>query len=364
MDQKLLDKLNKREKEGTLRSLSCFEGYIDFFSNDYLGLSKVDTIEEGEKVSSLLFGATGSRLISGTSNVVLEAEKSLASFFQSERALHFNSGFDANIGFFSSVPQRGDTILYDEFIHASVRDGIRLSFAKSQSFSHNNVKDLERLLNKTDGTVYVAIEALYSMDGDLAPLRRISDLCEQYSVYLVVDEAHSAGVFGENGKGFVDTLNLEEKIFARLITFGKAYGGHGAIILGSNELVQFLLNFARSFIYTTALPDACVLRNSKIVELDDLAERKKKLQENLYYFRSTFNHKGLISESNSPIQILEYGEVNKTKLVAKKLQDERIAVKPIYSPTVPEGKERLRLCFHSDNTIEEIDELINVLKNH
>jgi len=180
MNQKLLDKLNKREKEGTLRSLSCFEGYIDFFSNDYLGLSKVDTITRGEKASFSSFGATGSRLISGTSRITLEAEKSLALFFNSEKALHFNSGFDANIGFFSSVPQRGDTILYDEFIHASVRDGIRLSFAKSQSFSHNNAEGLEQLLIKTEGTVYVVIEALYSMDGDLSPLRRISDLCEQY----------------------------------------------------------------------------------------------------------------------------------------------------------------------------------------
>ena len=121
MDQKLLDKLIKREKEGTLRSLSCFEGNVDFFSNDYLGLSKVDTIGAGEKASYSIFGATGSRLISGTSKVVLEAEKTLASFFKSENALHFNSGFDANIGFFSAVPQRGDTIIYDEFIHASVR---------------------------------------------------------------------------------------------------------------------------------------------------------------------------------------------------------------------------------------------------
>lgn len=364
MDQKLLDKMKKREKEGTLRSLSCFEGYIDFFSNDYLSLSKLNVFNDIKGGALASFGATGSRLISGTSNVVLESEKSLASFFNSESALHFNSGFDANIGFFSSIPQRGDTIIYDEYIHASVRDGIRLSFAKSYSFSHNNPEDLERVLIKAEGSVYVAVEGLYSMDGDLPPLRKISDLCDQYSANLIVDEAHSAGVFGENGKGFVNALNIEDKVFARLVTFGKAYGGHGAIVLGSNDLIQFLINFARSFMYTTALPDSSILRNSKIVKVNDLTERKKKLQDNLQYFRTNFNNEGLISESNSPIQILEYSEIKKTKVVAKKLQNAKIAVKPIFSPTVAVGKERLRLCFHSGNTFEEIDQLIDVLKNH
>lgn len=362
MDQKLLDKLNKREKEGTLRSLSCFDGYIDFFSNDYLGLSRLDI--EVDQESQKSFGATGSRLISGNSKLVLEAEKGLASFFNSESALHFNSGYDANVGFFCTVPQRGDTIIYDEFIHASVRDGIRLGFANSQSFDHNDTDDLKRLLEKAKGTVYVAIESLYSMDGDLAPLRKISELCETHSAYLIVDEAHSAGVFGQDGKGVVSAFDLEEKVFARLITFGKAYGGHGAVILGSSQLTQFLLNFARSFIFTTALPEAVIGRNSKAVRISDLQGRRMKLQENLRYFREKVSLNRLISESNSPIQIIEYGNVQVTQRIATKIQDKKIAVKPIYSPTVPAGKERLRLCFHSYNTFLEIDQLIDALKEY
>ena len=357
MDQKLLNKLIKRKEEGTLRSLSSFEGMIDFFSNDYLGLSKVSIKEEHTH------GATGSRLISGTSSFALEVEKEFANFFKEENALLFNSGYDANVGFFSSIPQRGDTILYDEFIHASVRDGIRLSFAQSFSFLHNNVEDLENRIINAKGTVYVAVESLYSMDGDIVPLREVHRLCEKYDAYLVIDEAHSSGVYGESGKGLVNALQLEGKVFARLVTFGKAYGSHGAMILGSNDLCQFLSNFARSFIYTTALPDATVARNAAMVKMSDLNERRKSLQENLQYFRAHFQHEGLISEVNSPIQILQLGSVELTSEIAEKMQSNNIAIKPVFSPTIQKGKERLRLCIHSFNSFTEIDQLIEFLKS-
>ncbi len=191
MDERLLNKLLKRKEEGTLRSLSSFEEMIDFFSNDYLGLAQVS------HENNLSHGATGSRLISGTSSLILEAEKELASFFKEESALFFNSGYDANLGFFSSVPQRGDTIIYDELIHASVRDGVRLSFANHLSFAHNDVDDLERKIKQANGSVYVAIESLYSMDGDLSPLRKIQQLCDKHNAYLIIDEAHSSGVLAK-----------------------------------------------------------------------------------------------------------------------------------------------------------------------
>ncbi len=355
MDARLLNKLVKRKEEGTLRSLSSFEGMIDFFSNDYLGLSKVET------KGKFQHGSTGSRLISGTSNNSLHAEKELASFFNAESALMFNSGYDANLGFFSSVPQRGDTIIYDELIHASVRDGIRLSFAHHTSFLHNDVGDLEKKIKNAKGSVYVAVESLYSMDGDLSPLRKIQQICEKENAYLVVDEAHSTGVFGENGRGFVSALNMEGEIFARLVTFGKSYGSHGAVILGSRELIQFLINFSRSFIYTTALPDTVMIRNLEMVQFPDINERRERLQENLYYFRSKFKHRGLISEVNSPIQIVQIGDIETIAILAKQLQENNIAVKPIFSPTVEKGKERLRLCIHSFNTKEEIDLLVSLL---
>jgi 8-amino-7-oxononanoate synthase len=224
MDQKLKDKLNKRKEEGTLRSLSSFSGMIDFQSNDYLGLSEVAIGFTGS------YGGTGSRLISGTSLEALEAERFLAEYFNAPSALFFNSGYDANIGFFGSVPQKGDFVVYDEEIHASVRDGIRLSYAKTYSFRHNDPEDLKRMLAKIEGTVYVAIESLYSMSGEVAPLEQILQICEQFNAHLIVDEAHAGGVYGD-GKGYCAELGLQDRIFARLITFGKAFGSHGAVYL-------------------------------------------------------------------------------------------------------------------------------------
>ena len=358
MDQKLLNKLNKRREEGTLRSLSHFEGFIDFFSNDYLGLAK-EPIATGYKSG----GGTGSRLISGTTSQILEAEQTIADFFSAEAGLMFNSGYDANIGFFSAIPQRGDTVLYDELIHASVRDGLRMSFANGISFRHNDLEDLQTKLEKSNGIVYVAVESLYSMDGDLSPLADIAKLCTKYGAYLVVDEAHAAGVWGKNGTGLIGEFGLETSVFARLVTFGKAYGSHGGCVLGSRKLIDFLTNFARSFIYTTALPSATYVQNSEVRENPLLNQRRNDLYNIVAYFRKNFESEQLISDVNSPIQIIQVGAVDQTRIIAERLQKANIAVKPIYSPTVSVGQERLRLCFHAFNTKEEVDALLGELNS-
>lgn len=357
MDQKLLNKIAKRKEEGTLRSLSSFNDAIDFCSNDYLGLSRVEIPME-----ETFFGGTGSRLISGTQNSTMESERDLANFFNSEAALMFNSGYDANVGFFSAVPQRGDTVIYDELIHASVRDGIRLGFATGTSFKHNDLFDLEFKIKRAKGTVYVAIEALYSMDGDLAPLKEIIELTKRNKTYLVVDEAHSTGVFGENGKGLANELQVEQELFARLITFGKSYGSHGGLVVGSKDLITYLSNFSRSFIYTTALPPASYIRNALIVNYPDIEARREKLQVNIAYFRSFFSSNELFAHSNSPIQIIFKGKMNKVKKAATLLAEGNIAVKPIFPPTVPQDEERLRVCIHSFNTQKDIDQMVSLLK--
>lgn len=357
MDSKLIKKLLDRKKEGTIRSLSNFEGFIDFFSNDYLGLSEL-------KVNSSIsiFGATGSRLISGNSRQAIECEQKLSDFFESESALVFNSGYDANLGLFSSVPQKGDTIIYDEYIHASVRDGIRLSNANSFSFKHNSIIDLRTKLRNSAGTIYVAVESLYSMEGDIAPLKQIADLVSEFSAYLIVDEAHSCGVFGKDGRGIVDALELNDQVFARIITFGKAYGSHGACVLGKRSLIDYLINFARSFIYTTALPPSEYHRINQIIELRSINDLQKSLHDNISYFRGNLKSNFLISEINSPIQILRIGEISKTKHISDLLLNKNIAVKPIFSPTVKSGMESIRICIHSFNTKDEIDSLIEVCK--
>ncbi len=357
MDQKLKNKIAKRKEEGTLRSLSSFNDHVDFFSNDYLGLSRVEIPME-----ETFFGGTGARLISGTKQSTLTAEQELAAFFGAENSIMFNSGYDANLGFFSAVPQRGDTIVYDELIHASVRDGIRLGFASSVSFRHNDVHDLVQKIKQSKGAVYVAVEALYSMDGDIAPLIEITSVTKRLGAYLIVDEAHSTGVFSDKGKGLVNAVKLEEFVFARLVTFGKAYGSHGGLILGSKELIEFITNFARSFIYTTALPPAAYIRAGLIVSYPDIDERRKELAQNIAYFRSFFNEEELYSNPKSPIQIVQLGQLEQIRKSAEELLKNNLAVKPIYSPTVPFGKERLRICLHSFNSKKEIEKLVVLIK--
>lgn len=356
MDQKLLDKLNKRKEEGTFRSLSSFSG-IDFYSNDYLGLSKVATHFKGQK-----YGSTGSRLISGNSKEAMSCEEFLAHFFKIKAALIFNSGYDANVGLFSSVPQKGDLVLFDEMIHASVRDGLRLSFADAYSFGHNNLEDLEKKLLKAKGkTIYVAVESLYSMDGDCAPLKEILNLTKKYNTYLIVDEAHACGVFGEKGRGLVHELGIENDVFARVVTFGKAYGSHGACVLGSAKLKDYLINFARSFIYTTALDPAAYERIENIVAQPSIDEERKKLFANIDFFRKKITSIPLISDERSPIQMLRIGDVKESIRLAQLLQSEGFAVKPIFSPTVKKGDEGIRICLHSFNTSNEIEKICNLM---
>jgi len=356
MDQKLLNRIEKRKIEGTMRSLSCFDGYADFYSNDYFGFSKIKT---GDTVKR--YGSTGSRLISGNCREAEDCETFLADFFYTESALVFNSGYDANLGFFSCIPQKGDTVIYDESIHASIKDGIRLSFADAYSFKHNSSSDLEKKLKQAKGTIYIAIESLYSMDRDLAPLREIARIAKENNAYLIVDEAHACGVFGKSGRGLIDELGLQNEVFARLITFGKAYGSHGACILGNQDLKNYLMNFARSFIYTTALPPYEFVRIKEIVSSKKIADLQNKLKENILNFRDNFKNLEFVSDPFSPIQMLRIAEISKVKLLTNKLLDVKIAVKPIFSPTVKNGDEGIRFCIHSFNSQKEFDTVSKIL---
>eukprot|EP01136_Pigoraptor_vietnamica_P028253 Opistho-1_new@7438 len=332
---------------------------IDFVSNDYLGLSVIDAeLNDG-------FGATGSRLISGNTPVIESVEAELAVFFGSPAALCFNSGYDANLGIFASIPQKGDVVLYDAHVHASVRDGIRLSNADAFSFKHNDLEDLERLLTKFSGqTIYVAVEGLYSMGGDIAPIGKISKLVENYGGYLIVDEAHSGGVFGEDGKGITHAFQCVDLTFIRLMTFGKAYGGHGAVVLCSAELREFLINFSRSFIYTTALPASVYRKMEASVKKTDLNERRRQLQANIGLFVSKLNSTYLFSEINSPIQIIKGLDLSSLRLLQSSAKERGLGLKLVYPPTVKEGEESIRICIHSFNTSDEISKLVDLLNEY
>ncbi|HSZ87093.1 MAG TPA: aminotransferase class I/II-fold pyridoxal phosphate-dependent enzyme, partial [Puia sp.] len=263
MNEEFLNKkLAERKDLNAYRQLQLPKNKIDFFSNDYLGISKAKLLSAVD--GQLSTGSTGSRLLSGNYPLIEETEKMIATFHDAESGLIFNSGYDANVGLVSCIAQRGDTILYDHLSHASIRDGMRLSFAQSFSFVHNDTEDLEKKLKAAQGNIFVVTESVFSMDGDIAPLKIISELCEKYNANLIVDEAHATGVVGEKGEGLVQQLNLQEKCFARMHTFGKALGCHGAVILGSETLKNYLINFSRAFIYTTSLPEISVeaIKNS------------------------------------------------------------------------------------------------------
>jgi 8-amino-7-oxononanoate synthase len=384
---KLTKSLDIRKQQNAIRILSYKKNLIDFSSNDYLGFSNLKQIYfTAEKILTdfnlMRNGATGSRLLSGNHQLFSPAEDFITNFHSAESALIFNSGYDANIGFFSSVPQRGDMIFYDELVHASIRDGISMSRAKAYKFKHNDIADLcghierSRNINK-EPEIYIVTESVFSMDGDIPDLKAMAEFSEKQHCFLVVDEAHATGVFGSDGAGRVQELGIQDKVFARIITFGKALGCHGAAILGSTTLKEYLVNFARSFIYTTALPPhsvATILAAYQYLKnKPDLAEENpehvegpeiKKLKQNIEFFKAEIVANKLQSffiESNSAIQSCILPGNEKVKNTGSKLEAEGYNVKPILSPTVPKGKERLRFCLHSFNSQEEISGVLKTL---
>lgn len=363
MNESFLDKkLLERTDANALRSLITATNKIDFCSNDYLGIVKNKLIEKTIS-PGLSHGSTGSRLLSGNYPLIEETEKLISDFHDAEAGLIFNSGYDANAGLLSLVAQKNDIIIYDKLSHASLRDGVRLSFATSYSFLHNDLDDLEKKLSSVNSNSqkFVVTESVFSMDGDFAPLKKIAELCEKYSAALIVDEAHATGIVGEKGEGLVQKLNLQKKCFARIHTFGKACGAHGAIILGSQKLRKYLINFSRQFIYSTALPPSAVEAISISYKLfPEMKEERKHIDELIKIFRSaTFKYKILPGET--PIQIVIIPGNEEVKKVAKKLQENNFDIRPILYPTVPKGEERLRIVLHAFNKKEDIAELVKFL---
>lgn len=368
---KLNTLLEKRKAENNFRKLSLSKRkLIDFSSNDYLGFSKDQELKKIKEKTLKQYkakqeGSTGARLISGNSLLAENTEKQIAKFHHGEAALLFNSGYDANTGLLSSVPQKRDLVLYDELCHSSIIDGVRQSFADSFKFRHNDVEHLQRLLerNSQAETLFVVTESVFSMDGDCARLKEISALCKKYNAFLIVDEAHATGVFGKNGRGLCNLVGIEKDCFARVYTFGKALGTHGAAVVGSKELKDYLVNFARSFIYTTALPPSSFASVSAAYSLLQKKKNKAAIEKNIKLFNSLTSKIQAKIVSTSAIHcFLIPGNENAIK-AAETLQKQGYDVKPIKSPTVRAGSERLRICLHATNTPEEIKGLVTALKN-
>lgn len=369
LHHRLAAQLTQREAAGTRRQLQLpASGLVDFSSNDYLGMSRHPAVLAAmHRTLAEAAGSTGSRLLTGNSAAAEALENHLAQFHRAEAALLFNSGYTANLGFFSAVPRRADTILYDEASHASVKEGIRASFATAYSFRHNDLSDLERKLSRATGAVFVAVESLYSMDGDMAPLTELAAFCQQRGLYLVVDEAHSNGIYGSQGEGLVVELGLEDSVFARILTFGKALGSQGAAIAGPAILRDYLLNFSRPFIYTTALPPLTVAALTAAYHvLPTLVAERTQLFALSDYLKTALNavpglQVPVASHVIHPVFFTDIPGSAQVREIAHKAQQAGFDVRAIVSPTVPAGTERLRLIVHSFNTMPEIDGLAQVL---
>lgn len=371
----LLKALAEREQSGLLKKLSTETPEIDFCSNDYLGFSRLGLLDAKLRAEDLFsdssltknnsFGATGSRLISGNSQIMDEAEKQIALFHHAQSALIFNSGYDANIGLISSVCQKTDLILFDELVHGSIYDGIRLSRATHYKFSHNDVDALEELIlrhHKNFDNIYVVVESVYAQTGDSAPLLELTEICQDLkNIFLIVDEAHAIGVFGNQGRGLCNALSIEKKCFARVYTFGKSMGCHGAVVVGSEILRNYLINFSRSFIYTTALPSYSIEAIKHAYQLLIETSQKEALQKNIAYFYSKTQALKNCIRNRSAIQTFKVLSNEQVDRLDKELKQKGIHARMMKSPMVKPGQEALRFSIHSYNTTEEIDALVNVL---
>jgi 8-amino-7-oxononanoate synthase len=372
--------LRAREREGLLRTLKpiswrdkgriCVnkKEYIDFSSNDYLGLSGHPKLAEEAKKAMEKFGAAScaSRLMSGDLELHHQLEDRIARFKNKEAALFFNSGYQANVGIISSLYGKGDCIFLDRLSHASIIDGILLSGAKFFRFRHNDPGDLDSLLKgERDkfNKALIVTETIFSMDGDRAPLRELVRLKEKHNCEIFVDEAHATGIFGENGSGIVEEDGLEKEIDFIMGTFSKALAGFGAYLATSKSVVEYLVNTCRSFIYSTALPPTIIACNIASIDLIEKEPcRREKLLEQARYFRDSLKTEGFEVRGQSQIIPVIIGDNAKALEAARRLQGKGYWVMPIRPPTVPDGEARLRFSLTYHHDIETLGRLIDDIR--
>lgn len=367
--------LERRRQEGTHRQLSRPEELVDLTSNDYLGFARsVELIDAVQKDYQTLtaeggigpvIGSTGSRLLTGNSAFYEALEKQIAEFHWAEAGLLFNSGYLANLGLLSTIAAEEDQIILDSQVHASTWDGVRLSRATARVFGHNDMEQLRWQLSRarrSGGKIFVCVESLYSLSGDLAPLEEVANLCDEFGARLIVDEAHATGLLGPEGRGEVVARGLVERVFARVFTFGKALGTHGGIVVGSETLRDYLINFSRPLIYTTAFPLHTQVSIKCAYDRLLKAENERiSLKRLVHYFRLSIQQTQLpVQTTDTPIQAILVRGHEAVRHAAAACADAGLDVRPILHPTVRRGFEQLRVCLHAFNTESEIDRLVAV----
>ena len=373
LPESLSNEIKKRIEADNFRSLSDEQFDTDFFSNDYLGYARKEKLQKNyealvQEHNINTFGSTGSRLISGNHFLFDLLEEKVKNMLSAESALFFNSGYDANIGLLSAILQPKDLVIYDELCHASIRDGLQMCKAKTYKFKHNDYEDLSQKVTNQQNrlnpqNIYIVTESVFSMDGDHSDTKKLIDIVQNFEAYLILDEAHALGVCGQDFKGL--SYDCSDQVFARIFTCGKSLGSHGAFVLGSTDLKSYLVNFCKSFIYTTAASPhqvASVLSALNYFETQD--DEKIQLEKNIKYFRKqlkAFFLESRFINSHSAIQSFKITGNTEAKNISKYLQNNGFGVKAIIHPTVPKGQERIRICLHSFNTEQEIFSLLKSL---
>jgi len=363
--QELAVELARLKRDHRHRVLAPAKG-IDFTSNDYLGLSRHPALREAA-IAALtrdgVVGAGGSRLLRGHHAAHAQLETFAAEFFVTEKALFFGGGFLANFALFSTLLGRHDAVIFDEHIHASIKEGIHACAAKRYRARHNNPESFEEMLRRAhEGRpqrTLVAVESVYSMDGDLAPLRELWELTNRYGATLVIDEAHATGVFGSRGRGLAETLPDENTICVH--TCGKALGVAGALICAPAEVIDYLINKARPFIYSTAPPPFLAATVQRALELvDEEPWRRKRVLQLAAFARNKLP--GIEPRpAGSQIIPLILGDAQRALTISEALQRAGFDVRAIRPPTVPEGTSRLRISIHADHSETEISALAAAL---
>ncbi len=360
-DDFLSARLNERKEQNLLRQLQLRGDEIDFCSNDYLGIIRNRLLRN--RPTDLHTGSGGTRTYSGNYRLIEQVEEKIASFHNAETALIFSSGYDANLGLLASIPQKEDTILFDECSHPSVKDGAKISVAEASSFRHNDLQDLKSQLRQAEGNVFVFTEAIFDTDGSIAPLEKIVKLCNEFHAHLIINESHSVGLFAEKGEGLIFDLGLEEVVFARIHGFGNASGCHGAVVMGSEQLKQYLLNFSNQLMHSTTLSEqtvATIWESYKI--LPQLWQERAHLNTIIQTFQDAdLPYEKL--ESDTPIQHLLVNSLEEANHVAEQIKKAGFDVRPVYYPAVPKGQERVRVVLHSFNTRGEVSWLIQAINS-
>lgn len=378
------DKLKAIKDAGLYRSLSLTQGpqgpkvkingtdAILLCSNNYLGLANHPKIKEAaiKAVEKYGFGSGASRLVSGNMELHAELEQRLARFKGVEAVLFFNSGYHANIGIISALVGRGDVIFSDKLNHASIIDGGILSRAKFVRYPHKDINELEDLLKKHSSqnahhSTLIVTDGIFSMDGDIAPMKELLELADKYNCILMVDDAHATGVLGKNGRGTLEHFGIENPNIIQMGTLGKAMGCFGAYVAGSKKLVDYLINKARSFIYTTSLPPSvCAAGIAALDIIENEPQLLVDLRNRIVYFRTELKQAGF-DTLNSETQIIPIliGEAEKAARISRDLLDKGIFLQAIRPPTVPEGTSRLRVTLMANHSYDDLKYAVETIKD-